>query len=295
MTIRVIAVVCLLAAFAFAANSREEHFLNVAGLQRRYLLHLPPGRSYQAKSPLILMLHGGGGTPERAGARDLEAYADRKGFIVAYPAGINKSWNDGRLIKGRTYDDVEFLSALIDELVAKYNADPKRVHVTGISNGGFMSFTLACRIPEKIAAIAPVAASMGVGAIEECHPRKTVSVMMINGTADPLVKWDGGKVLRRSGSESEPISKVVAFWRNQVCGRNSRVTGERLPDSDPNDGSTVALEKVQCPAGNVINYTVTGGGHTWPGGPQYLPKFIVGGVNRDFSASEAIVSFFSGP
>jgi polyhydroxybutyrate depolymerase len=240
------------------------------------------------------MLHGGGGDPEHSGSRDLNQYADAKGFMVAYPEGINRSWNDGRLIKGRSYDDVAFLSTLIDELVQKQNADSKRIYVTGMSNGGFMAFTLACRIPQKIAAIAPVAASMGAGAFADCHPQRSIPVMMINGTADPLVHWQGGQVLRRSGSESEPIPKVVEFWRRQACGSaKPMIRFERLPDLDPNDDSNVEVERVFCPGGDVVNYTVTGGGHTWPGGVAYLPRMIVGPVNRDFSASHAIVEFFS--
>ena len=281
---------------ASAADSRtaEEHFIKVDGIQRRYLLHLPPGWTQQTKAPLVLMLHGGGGTPEHTGARELDKYGDPKGFMIAYPEGLNRSWNDGRLIKGRPYDDVGFLSALIDELVQKYNADPKRVYVTGMSNGGFMSFTLACRIPDKIAAIAPVVASMGPGAIEDCHPKRSIPVLMINGTADPLVKFEGGKVLRREGSEAEPISRVVAFWRNQACGAaKPPIKLERLPDLDPNDGSTVEIERVPCPGGEIVNYTVKGGGHTWPGGIQYMPASIVGSLNRDFNASAAIVDFFS--
>jgi polyhydroxybutyrate depolymerase len=240
------------------------------------------------------MLHGGGGTPERTGARELDKYGDQKGFIIVSPEGLRRSWNDGRLIRGRTYDDVAFLAALIDELVRKYNADPKRVYATGISNGGFMSFTLACRIPDKIAAIAPVAASMGRGAFEDCHPQRAISVMMINGTADPLVKFEGGKVGRRAGSEGEPVPRVVEFWRARACeGAKPPVKRERLPDADPNDGSVVEIERVRCRGTDVVNYTIQGGGHTWPGGVQYLPKFVVGTVNHDFSASAAIVDFFS--
>ena len=296
--------VCLLIALvvaftvysAFAADSKapEEHFIKFDGLERRYLLHLPPGWTKQSKAPVILMLHGGGGTPEHTGAHELDKYGDSKGFIIVYPEGLNRGWNDGRPIKDRTSDDVGFLSALVDELVAKYNADAKRVYSTGMSNGGFMSFTLACRIPDKIAAIAPVAGSMGLGAIEDCHPKRNIPVMMINGTSDPLVKFEGGKVLRREGSEAEPIGKVVEFWRSQACGAAKLpIKFERLPDVDPNDGSTVEVERVKCPGGEVVNYTVKGGGHTWPGGIQYMPKFVVGSVNNDFSASAAIVEFFS--
>jgi polyhydroxybutyrate depolymerase len=279
---------------ATGAEQREEHFIQVEGLQRRYLLHLPPHGQREGKTPLILMLHGAGGTPERSGARELDKYGDEKGFIVAYPEGIKRSWNDGRLIQGRSYDDVTFLSAVIDQIVHNQNADPKRVYVAGMSNGGFMSFTLACRIPEKIAAIATVVGSMGVGAIEKCRPQRTISVMMINGTEDPLVKFEGGKIWGREGSESEPVAKVVEFWRKQACGAEKpAVSREALPDLDEHDGSTVTVERVQCAGHEVANYTIKGGGHTWPGGAQYLPKLVVGGVNRDFSASQAIVDFFS--
>src|SRR5262249_27387325 len=143
-----------------AATTTSEHFLESGGLRRRYLLHEPSGRDPRKPAPLILMLHGGGGTPEHAGDHRIAEAADSEGYLVAYPEGIDRGWNDGRGIHGRTHDDVGFPSALIDELVKAKNVDPKRVYSTGISNGGFMSFTLACRIPEKLAAIAPVAGSM---------------------------------------------------------------------------------------------------------------------------------------
>jgi polyhydroxybutyrate depolymerase len=281
---------------AFAADSGRpgERFLMVDGVERRYLMHVPPDWAKQTQGAVILMLHGAGGTPEHAGASDLNRYADRKGFLVVYPEGLDHAWNDGRPISGRTADDVAFLSALIDELVQKYSANPRRVYVTGISNGGFMSFTLACRISDKIAGIAPVAASMGVGQMEGCHPRHSISVMMINGTADPIVRFDGGQTLHGKGSESESVRKVVEFWRSQVCGsKQVPVKHESLPDVDRSDGSTVEVERVQCPDGEVVTYAVKGGGHTWPGTPQYMPRAVVGNVNRDFSASAAIVDFFS--
>jgi polyhydroxybutyrate depolymerase len=284
--------VILVTVVAFASGTRDEHFLEVNGAQRRYLLHAPRYLKENVKVPLILVLHGAGGTPENTVWLGIEKYSVRKGFIVVYPEGIDRSWNDGRPIEGRSYDDVGFLSALIEELVAKQNVDPKRVYVTGISNGGFMAFALACRVPDKIAATAPVAASMGVGALEKCHPSKSLSVLMINGTADPLVKFEGGRV-QRQGSDAEPVAKVAAFWRAKECGANPRVLREELPDVNFKDESTVEVERVQCPGNEVINYTVRGGGHTWPGGIQYLPKFIVGNVNRDFSASQAIVEFFA--
>ena len=282
----------LLSLTVFAQTS--EHFITVDGTQRRYLLHLPPGYDPAKPTPLIFMLHGGGGSPEHTGTRDLAEFADAKGFIVVYPEGLTKGWNDGRNIPGRAQpDDVAFFSAMIDELVRTQHADPKRIYATGMSNGGFMSFRLACDLADKITAIAPVAGSMGEGSFATCKPKRPVPVLMINGTADPLVHFEGGPVARRNG-RSEPIQKVVDFWRNVDHCQDMEST-TKLEDRDPNDDSTVT--KTWCTSADqkneVINYTVTGGGHTWPGGPQYFPKALVGPVNRDFNASEVIVDFFS--
>ncbi len=268
----------------------KEDFITVAGVRRRYLVHLPPGYNHRKPTPLIFMLHGGGASPEHPGDYRLADAADAKGFVVVYPEWLNRSWNDGREISGRTADDVGFISALVDEMVHDYNVDPKRVYSTGISNGGYMSFTLACKLADKIAAVAPVAGSMSHFTLDACKPAKAVSVLMINGTGDPLVKFEGGPV--RGRGDSEPITHVVEFWRKQECG-NALVNATQLPDLDPRDGSTVKVESVACPGREVINYTIEGGGHTWPGGVQYLPKRMIGTVNRDLDASETIVDFFS--
>jgi polyhydroxybutyrate depolymerase len=282
----------LLAMTAAGFGQTTEHFITIDGVQRRYLLHLPPQYGKAKPAPLIFMLHGGGGSPERTGTRDLSDFADPKGFIVVYPEGLTKGWNDGRIIRGRAQpDDVAFFSAMIDELVRAQNADPKRIYATGMSNGGFMSFRLACDLSDKIAAIAPVAGSVGVGLLPNCKPKRPVPVLMINGTDDPIVPFAGGAVARTHG-RSYPVSQVVQFWRDfDGCGPVQKAD---VPDHDRGDRSTASYESCVGKDGSeVVNYTVDGGGHTWPGGPQYLPKFLVGRVNRDFNASEVIVEFFS--
>jgi polyhydroxybutyrate depolymerase len=273
----------------------EEHFISVGGIQRRYLLHLPPKRDAKKPAPLILMLHGGGATPEHPGDYHLADAADKKGFLVAYPAGMNRAWNDGRINPGRNrYDDVAFLSAVIDELVKTRNVDAKRVYATGISNGGFMSFRMACDAADKIAAIAPVAGSMPEGGEADCKPSRPVSVLMINGTDDPLVHYKGGHVgLRRP--PSEPIPAVVNFWRKEICGRVAGpIVDHQVPERSNSDDSSAHFESCSGPGGaEMINYTIEGGGHTWPGGLQYAPQIFIGPVNQDFSASQVIVDFFS--
>ncbi len=249
---------------------------------------------------MVLLLHGGGGKPEGAAHDGQADAADAHGFVLVMPEGIDKGWNDGRLVKGHGNDDVAFLSALIDAMVRDYGVDAKRVYSTGISNGGFMSFRLACDLSDKIAAIAPVAASMGEdaqsSALDECHPSHAMPVLMINGTKDPLIHFNGGEIggtwLRGRGA-SVPVPQLVAFWRKQV-GCSPVIEKTDLPDRDKTDDSTVTREACHGRSGaEVINYTVVGGGHTWPGGTAYAPKALVGVVNRDFNASEVIFDFFS--
>lgn len=253
----------------WAPSPREEHFISIAGIQRRYLVHFPPNFDRKNKTPLILMLHGGGGTPQYPGDHRLSDAADPKGFIVVYPEGVNRGWNDGRAVEGRTADDVGFLASLIDQMIRDYNVNPKRVYSTGISNGGFMSLTLACRLADKIAAVAPVAGSMGQATFDSCKPARAISLMMINGTGDPIVKYEGGPIFGRG--DSVAITRVVEFWRKQECA-GAKVESRELPDVDPNDDSNVKVESVVCPSAEVINYIVEGGGHTWPGGAQYFRK-----------------------
>lgn len=281
--------------FASPANTTE-HFMNIGSVQRRYLVHLPPHFNKSGNAPLVLLLHGGRGRPETAAHDGQIDATDAHGFVLVMPEGINGGWNDGRIVKGHGNDDVAFLSALIDTMVHDYGVDAKRVYSTGISNGGFMSFRLACDLSDKIAAIAPVAASMGEGAPGDCHPSHPIPVLMINGTKDPLIPFNGGEVggtLLRNRGTSAPVPKVVEFWRKQAdC--TSTIEKTDLPDRDKTDDSTVTREACQSKSGaEVINYTVIGGGHTWPGGTAYAPKAVVGVVNRDFNASAVIFDFFS--
>jgi polyhydroxybutyrate depolymerase len=276
-----------------ALPQTSEHFITVGGVQRRYLLHVPPDRKPGAPAPLIFVLHGGGSSPENASTVDIPQFSDGKGFLVVYPEGLTRGWNDGRDIPGRAKpDDVAFFAAMIDELVRTTNVDPKRIYATGMSNGGFMSFRLACDLADKLAAIAPVAGSMSEGSFATCKPERPISVLMINGTDDPLVHWEGGPVARGNG-RSEPVPKVAEFWR-KIDGCATELQRGDVPDRDPNDGSTVRYERCAARDGvEVINYIVTGGGHTWPGGRSYAPKSLVGNLNRDFDASEVIVEFFA--
>jgi polyhydroxybutyrate depolymerase len=278
--------------------------LEQGGRQRTYQLHLPPAFDRARTWPLVLAFHGGGGRgagfDRQTTASTFNRAADRLGFVVAYPEGVNKGWNDGRTAAGvlaRTdVDDLGFVAALIDRLVRDERVDPARVFATGISNGGIFSYRLACDLSDKVAAIAPVAANMAAPATG-CHPRKAVAVLAMNGTRDPLVPFDGGPVasmLLRSRGDVLSTAASARFWVEQDrCA--PRPEAAALPDLDPTDGTTVRRESYGgCSGGaEVVVYAIDGGGHTWPGGSQYLSARIIGPVSRDIDASSLILEFFA--
>jgi len=308
--------VCLLCLFNFNSitakdapktgkgNGRDfTRTLQYEGIERTFHIHLPPTFTMDKHTPMVLALHGGGGKGSKfeksTTSGTLTAAADKQGVVVVFPEGIDKQWFDGRteIVKKKDrHNDVGFISAIIDIMVKNYNIDPNRVYSTGISNGGFMSYRLAMDLSDKIAAIAPVAAQVSK-AVTGKTPERPISVMVINGTDDPLVPFDGGHVrlfrFGRSRGEVLSTNATVDFFlkHNGCTGKQER---NKLDDTDPEDGTSVEVEKYAgCREGTeVVLVKVIGGGHTWPGGTQYLKPWLVGKVSKDINASELILDFF---
>jgi polyhydroxybutyrate depolymerase len=273
-----------------------------AGLQRRFFVHVPPGYDPAQPAPLVLALHGGRGSGrDAARLSGLSAQADRGGFLIAYPDGVDGHWNDGRDVERyraqrEQVDDVDFLVTLIDHLAGRYAVDRTRVYVTGASNGALMANRLACEHAERFAAIAPVIGSMAAGVARRCAPTRAMPVLLINGTDDRLVPWNG-EAVRFAGRDLGrilPLPELVRFWvRHNGCAPVPEITP--LPDVDPDDGTRVVLQRYNgCRDGaSVLLYEVQGGGHTWPRGVQYLPQWLIGRTSRDLDANAAIWAFFA--
>jgi len=275
--------------------------MKYGGTTRSCLLHVPKNRP-ALPSPLLIVLHGGGGTAKgvvKLTEQRFNELSDAEGFYVAYPSGLGKSWNDFRedskAYAGRHgVDDVGFIAALIDRIAAEYPVDRGKIFVTGISNGGLMSYRLACSLP-GVRGIAAVAATHPTGQEGKCAPSRPVSVLIINGTEDPIIPYDGGDIRLLGMKRGRVVSteETLRFWvRFNTC----RGSGEEvpLPDEDPGDGTRVhRISYNACGGGSrVVLYRVEGGGHTWPGGWHYTLSRFIGYTSRDFNACDAIWNFF---
>jgi polyhydroxybutyrate depolymerase len=264
------------------------------GIVRSYQVHVPARKASQVL-PLVLVLHGGRG--DGAGMLPLtgmDSSADAAGFIAVYPDAVEKNWSDGRGTSDSEklgVDDVAFLSSLARRLSSELNADPKRIYATGISNGGFMSARLACDASSVFAAVAVVAATIPENVRTNCKPSRAVPFMMIHGTADSFVLEAGGTMTKGNGGVIASTAQTVNLWRDL----NKCSSPAKISEFNPaNDGTSITLERYTgCASGSeVAFYKVTDGGHTWPGGSQYLPEIIIGKTSRDLNASEAILAFF---
>jgi len=257
------------------------------GLQRDYILYVPDNYSGNLSVPLVLNFHGFGSNAfEQMLYGDFRSIADTAGFLLVHPKGTLYSgtthWNVGGWTIGSTVDDVGFTEALIDSLSIQYNIDNARIYSTGMSNGGFMSFLLACQLSDRIAAIASVTGSMTPETFNNSNAQHPTPILQIHGTSDPLVLYNGTFF-------SKSIVEVLQFWVDyNNCNPEPLITA--LPDIDPNDGSTV--EQIVYEGGDngvtVEHYKITGGAHTWPG--SALP---VAGTNYDIDASAEIWNFFT--
>jgi polyhydroxybutyrate depolymerase len=260
--------------------------INHDGLQREYILYVPSSYSSGTPVPLVFNFHGyTSNANDQMWYGDFRPIADTAGFIIAHPMGTKDNqgitfWNVGW--GPETVDDIGFTSALIDSISSDYNIDQNRIYSTGMSNGGFMSYELACELSNRIAAIASVTGSMGPGMLLSCQPKHPTPAMQIHGTADGVVPYNGANF-------SLHIDSAVKYWVDyNNCNQTPVVTS--VPNTSLIDGSTVTHYAYNN--GNngvsVELFKVALGAHTWPGS-----LFAGTGTNHDIDASEEIWNFFS--
>lgn len=275
--------------------------ITVNSIQRTYYLHVPANLPKGKSVPLVMVFHGGGG--EGIGTSRLtkfNALADKENFIAVYPNGVGNNWNDGResFEASRAHkekiDDVAFINAMLGAIAKEYKIDAKRIYATGISNGGTFSHYIGANLSNRIAAIAPVVGGMADPFYKNFKPEKPVSVLIFQGTADPLVPYNGGYVARNRGKIIS-TDEAIKLWLKNDAIKEKPISTESF-DKDKDDGCTV--DKFVWSGGKnkteVVLYKLNGGGHTWAGGSQYLSRSIIGGICRDVDATEIIWEFFKG-
>ena len=284
-----IGVALLLACLAMPAMAQERIAVTVGGLRREAILDAAPAAFPR---PLLILLHGRFGSGEQLWRE--AAFPRGAGFILVAPDGHRRSWASGR---GMTpadregVDDVAFLRALVDAVAARHPVDRARVAVAGMSNGGFMAARLACEAPELIAGIAIVGATMGDGLPPTCRPGNALSVLLIHGTEDPLVRADG--TAPRAVGRIMGAAETARFWaRHEGCA--TARPPRPMPPAGPPDGTTAWLtEFAPCRGGARVAFIeVRGGGHAWPGRVSRIPTRLVGPPSMAVDATAEIVRFF---
>ena len=253
-------------------------------VKRRYIVYAPP--SYQdAKQeayPVVFNFHGSGMTmAEQMLYTGMNRAADRHRFIVVYPLGVERDWNVGF---GMPYlggsDDVGFTAALLEKIKKDYRVDAARVYATGLSRGGFFALRLAAELPQSFAAVASVGGPMPEPVIQHHTSTGKVGVMLIHGTADQVVAYDG----KATGYLSAKDSHRYWIKRNGLdsATEQARGYGTEVDYREQGDGAT-----------RVALVTVKDGGHTWPGADAFNVGLPIGKTTRDVDANELMWQFFS--
>jgi polyhydroxybutyrate depolymerase len=317
----VAATACAFFAPASHAQDRQE-VVKVNGSPRTIQVHLPPEYSKTKRYPVVLVLHGLGQDASLiARISHFNKTADQFGFIVVYPnsrdgrwtaapgAGVRSIGGFGRRrsildditmppspndVGGDPLNEIPFFNDLLDQIETEYSVDLSRIYATGYSDGAFMDFRLGCQMADRIAAIATVGAILPAGLAESCSnwSWRAVPLLMMNGTDDPMVPYRG----RLSGSvgfNMLPARETLKEWakinscgpkpeRTTIAPKTAGGLATRVDTySDCRDGATAIL------------YSVEKGGHTWPGGEQFIPVRYIGKTNDDLDASDLIWNFFA--
>jgi polyhydroxybutyrate depolymerase len=296
--------------------------VKVNGFSRTMVVHLPLGYSATKRYPVVLVLHGvGADAASIARITHFNRIANQNGFIVVYPNAKDGRWtaaeNDavrnlggfGRRqggmggimeprrdieVGGRPVDDMLFFNELLDQIEQEYSVDESRVYATGLSDGGIMDFRLGCELAGRIAAIAPVAATFPQSLQDSCSNWfwRAVPILMINGTSDPIVPYNG-RLSYNAGHFLLPAKDSVKAWaKMDDCGMKPEK--DTIPAKASGGLETRVESYTECKDGAAaVLYSIEKGGHTWPGGEQYMPEQMIGRTSDDFDAGEVIWKFFA--
>jgi polyhydroxybutyrate depolymerase len=299
----------LLAVYSTAARAdavtsqRLERHITVDGIDRRYIAYVPDGASQRGPMPVVLAFHGGiEGADLFDDLAHIETARLASNFIIVYPDGYKRTFNEGGTCCGpameEKIDDVKFVRTLLSDIDSVAHIDRHRIYATGYSNGGGMSYYLACVMSDQIAAIAPVSSGMRVQMRSDCHPSHSIPVLEWHGLLDHYSPYDGGMSAAKDTAPIPPVQDTIAFWKS-LDGTQS-VTHTKMFDgavecdiyAGGRDGSIVE----QCRIPKM--------GHRWPGaqptarttqGDDFMRRYLgdLGPYSPPMDANDAILEFFN--
>ena len=319
------------AALAPMPGGDEEKKITVDDVERTFLVHIPTGYDPKQHYPVVLLLHGREMDAEdMERLTRFNELADKDSIIAVYPSAARGRWElgipvaqpseyPGRRGGGRggiifggpgmggpggrrgggpgtqrrrppeEHDDIAFFNQMLDSLSAMYSVDTTRIYATGLADGGFMDFRLGCRLADRIAAIAPVGAEMPKGLA--CLPERPVSVLMINGTSDPVMNYNDGNRAKENSPATLAADDSAKFWAKlDSCPSKPHKT--TITPHEKGGMKTEVDTYDDCQQGaQVALYSIKGAGNTWPGGEQYMPEKEIGKTSNDLNADEVIWQF----
>jgi polyhydroxybutyrate depolymerase len=306
-----------------------EQTLSVDSVDRTFYVHLPKGYDAKQKYPVVMVLHTMDEEGDDiARISHFDEVADRYGVIAIYPNAVQHQWNVGVAAKpqssgynssprgfggmgggghrgmgrppvqtsspsrGPQANDLEFFDHMLDKLAAEYSVDPARIYATGLSDGGFMDFRLACGMSDRIAAIAPVGATLPKELSEHCLPTRPVPLLMVDGTADPLVPYKGGTAGTEKFSTMSAEDSAKSWSKLDNCAQKPKKSAVPPVTSGGKETRVDAYD--DCQQGAAVElYSVEGGGATWPGSVEYMPESRFGKTSSDLNANDVIWKFFA--
>lgn len=298
------------------AGQWTEDSIKVGHLDRWFRIYRPA--TLRVNAPSVLLLHGGTQSmrkifsPNTGGTQAWLKIADREGVLLIVPNGVNlktgdtrgddQNWNDLRPPSSNEEvraDDVQFITQLLDHTAGKYQTDTKRVYVTGASNGGMMTYRLLWEASERFAAAATFLAVLPATLPERKAPSMPVPLLIANGTQDPLVKWEGGRIRGRP-TMMMSVLENRDWWVKRNGANPATVKEEILPNTDQSDGCQLVSSLFPAMAGGapVLFLKIEGGGHALPSRDHALPQTmlvrrLIGPLCRDAEGAEIAWSFLA--
>ena len=283
-----------------ASGNYTFSFVTPDKLTRTYVVHIPKNYDPAKAYPVLFGFHGGFGHADQfEQSSQFSPLADQRGFIVVYGQGTEWGllkapvWNGGACCgqavdAQKNVDDVGYVRTIVTQIKAKYHIDSKRIYTTGMSNGAIFSNRLACEAADIFAGAAPVSGTMQ---ITTCTPSKQMPILMIQGTADTNVPYEGGPGSGLSGATFIPVVQAFADWakRNACTGP---ITTTVIPPLETTDGHTIdKLEYGNCAQPTVL-YRINGGIHEWPSGDLNANRATKQEPSKALNASKTIADFF---